>query len=112
MKLRFLIIILSLIISIINSDYEYYLTSGSSQFLGTLDKSKSYKFYISALYRHNLYIEFRKSDSTSTSHQFIYIYEYSNRNSTIPIGWTSNNYLSYSSSTNSYSYLYLVSYPT
>ena len=43
---------------------------------------------------------------------YIYIYEYSNRNSTIPIGWTSNNYLSYSSSTNSYSYLYLVSYPT
>ena len=42
----------------------------------------------------------------------LYIYEYSNRNSTIPIGWTSNNYLSYSSSTNSYSYLYLVSYPT
>jgi hypothetical protein len=112
MKLCFLIIILSLIVSIINSDYEYNLTSGYSQFLGTLDKSKSYKFYISALYRHNLYIEFKKTDSTSTSHQFIYIYEYSNRNSTIPIGWTSNNYLSYSSSTNSYSYLYLVSYPT
>ena len=112
MKLCFLIIILSLIVSIINSDYEYNLTSGYSQFLGTLDKSKSYKFYISALYRHNLYIEFKKTDSTSTSHQFIYIYEYSNRNSTTPIGWTDNNYLSYSSSTNTYSYLYLVSYPT
>ena len=74
MKLCFLIIILSLIGSIINSDYEYNLTSGSSQFVVTLDKSKSYKFYISALYRHKLYIEFRKSDSTSTSHQFIYIY--------------------------------------
>ena len=42
----------------------------------------------------------------------LYIYECSNRNSTIPISWKSNNYLSYSSSTNSYSYLYLVFYPT
>ena len=112
MKLCFLIIILLLIGSIINSDYEYNITSGSSLFVGTLDKSKSYKFYISALYNHNLYIEFRKRDSSSTTHQSISIYEYSKRNSTLPIGWTSYNYLSYSNSENYYSYLYLVSYPT
>lgn len=112
MKLYFLYIILSLIGTIINSDYEFNLTSRSPQYLGTLDKSKSYKFYISALYRHNLYIKFSKTDSTSTTHQFLSIYEYSKRNSTTPIGWTDNNYLSYSRSTNSYSYLYLVSYPT
>ena len=112
MNLWFLIIILSLIGLIINSDYEYNLTSGSSQYLGILEKSKSYKFYIPALYNHNLYIEFRKSDSTSTSSQSINIYEYSSRNSTLPIGWTSYNYLSYSSSTKTYSYLYLIKYPT
>ena len=111
MKLFFLIIILSLIDSILNSDYEFNLTSRSELYLGYLDDSKSYKFYIPALYRHNLYIEFRKQDSASTDHQYLYIYEYSQRNSTLPIGWTDSNHLHYSRSTNSYSLLYMVNYP-
>ena len=112
MKLCFLIIILSFIGLILNSDFEYDLKSGSSKFLGTLEKSKTYKFYISSLYRQNVYIVFRKSDSSSTSGQTINIYEYPDRNSTSPAGWTSWNELSYSSSTNSYSFLYMAQYST
>lgn len=110
MKLYFLIIILSFIGPILNSDYEYDLMSGKSKFVDTLDKKKSYKFYISAIYNHKVYIKFTKSDSSSTSYESIKIYEYGDRNGTRLIGWTSYNYLSYSSSTNSYSYTYLVFY--
>ena len=81
MKFYFLIIILTFIDSIINSTFEFDLTSGSPMNFSSLDFSNTYKFYISDEFGQNMKIEITQSDSFSET-EILYIYEYESRNST------------------------------
>ena len=95
--------------TVISPTYEYDLYIGSSQRIPTLYTTCIYKFYIYTQYGQAIDIEFKKSDSMSTSEQYITIYEYSSKSSTIELTKT-NHSLSYDSTKNAYLCSYNVSH--
>lgn len=95
--------LVSILVTVKSSyDFEYDLKSGSSEYLPTLFTSNTYKFYISAEYGKEVYIEFdfdEKYSYYAYNHSIthsITIYEYSSRNSKTELRQTSQ-YLSFDS---------------
>ena len=76
MRIGFLIINLIVIVSINSYNYDYFLTSGSTQYLGTLNAGLSYSFYIEAKSGQSVEIEFKTSSSRIGNPSFT-IYAYS-----------------------------------
>ena len=86
MKKNFLIIIFSLLILILNEEYD--LISGHSINIFTINSGITYKFYIEAEYKDDVKIEITSATNFS-SDQEIYFYQYSERDSREPLYFSS-----------------------
>ena len=87
--------------------YTLYLNSDIPEYIGAFINDDKYIYYISAKYGQKLNFEISKNDERYIDYQEIKFYEYTNQTS-MHLLKTSNYYLSYFSSTNSYNYTYYI----